>query len=241
MSKHALMIPPLKAGRTIRSLMVGVAIVTVFVAATLALPHRPAPVAAASATPPEPLHQSSDISPAVRPVAPSASNAVRAGAAPVVAPGAVTEPRDRTAPSKLKKNRIAEAATPAAAVTAIDDALGNEDPATTWASSESTSAEPSRVSVDPVEPGTVTITGCLEASVNEDRFRLTDTDGVDAPKSRSWRTGFLKKRLTAVALVEPPDPHALRAQIGHRVAATGVLTSRELRTTSLRVISPQCN
>src|SRR5262245_31111170 len=235
MSKHALMIPPLKAGRTIRSLMVGVAIVTVFVAATLALPHRPAPVAAASPTPPEPLHQSSDISPAVRPVAPSASNAVRAAAAPVVAPGAVTESRDRTPVSKLKKNRIAEAATPAAAVTAI------EDPATTWASSESTSAEPARVSVEPVEPGTVTITGCLEASVNEDRFRLTDTDGVDAPKSRSWRTGFLKKRSTAVALVEPPDPHALRAQIGHRVAATGVLTSRELRTTSLRVISPQCN
>jgi len=87
----------------------------------------------------------------------------------------------------------------------------------------------------------VTITGCLEISTNEDEFRLTDTEGADAPKSRSWRTGFLKKRSAAVALVAPPDPQALRKQVGKRVAATGVLTSRDLKVTSTRVVGSSCN
>ena len=43
-------------------------------------------------------------------------------------------------------------------------------------------------------PDMVTITGCLEVSTSGDTFRLTDTEGVDAPKSRSWRSGFFKKR-----------------------------------------------
>jgi hypothetical protein len=143
--------------------------------------------------------------------------------------------------SKAEKDRIAEAATPAAAVAAISEALGKVDSATPSESSASVSAEPALVSPDPAGPGTVTITGCLEGSVNENRFRLTETEGGDAPRSRSWRTGFLKKQSTSVALVEPPDPHALWAQVGQRVAATGLLSSRELRMTSLRVIGPRCD
>jgi hypothetical protein len=87
----------------------------------------------------------------------------------------------------------------------------------------------------------VTLTGCLEVSVDRDEFRLSDTDGVDAPKSRSWRTGFLKKRPTPVALVEPPDPHGLQIQVGKRVAATGQLIDRELKVSSVRVVSPSCD
>ncbi len=72
----------------------------------------------------------------------------------------------------------------------------------------------------------MTITGCLEMSVDETEFRLTDTEGVEAPKSRSWRTGFLKKHSSSIALVEMADAHALQAQVGKRVAATGVLNER---------------
>src|SRR4051794_1050377 len=36
----------------------------------------------------------------------------------------------------------------------------------------------------------VTIFGCLERS--NDTYRLTDTDGADVPKARSWKSAFLK-------------------------------------------------
>jgi hypothetical protein len=90
-------------------------------------------------------------------------------------------------------------------------------------------------------PPPVTVIGCLEMSVNRDEFRLSDTDGVDVPKSRSWRTAFLTKRATPVALVEPPDPRGLQVQVGKRVSATGVLTDREMKVSAIRVVAPSCN
>ena len=105
--------------------------------------------------------------------------------------------------------------------------------------------EPSRsVALAPAEvagPPPVTITGCLEMSVDETEFRLTDTDGVEAPKSRSWRSGFLKKHSAPIALVELPDAHGLQAQVGKRVAATGLLTSRSLKVSALRVLTSSCS
>jgi nicotinamidase-related amidase len=78
-------------------------------------------------------------------------------------------------------------------------------------------------------------------SVDQDEFRLTDTEGVGAPRSRSWRTGFLKKRSAPVALVEPPDRLALQTHVGRRVAATGLLTSHDLKVSALRVVGASCN
>jgi hypothetical protein len=94
---------------------------------------------------------------------------------------------------------------------------------------------------DSAGPATVTITGCLETVLSEDRFRLTETEGADAPHARSWRSGFLKKRSAPVELVEPPDPLALRKYVGHRVVATGLLTSRALRVRTLESAGPSCN
>jgi hypothetical protein len=87
----------------------------------------------------------------------------------------------------------------------------------------------------------VTITGCLEISTDDEQFRLTETEGAEALKSRSWRTGFLKKRSPPIALVEPPDRLAMRALVGKRVAATGLLASRELKVRSLRLVGAGCN
>jgi hypothetical protein len=223
--------------------MVAAAMITMFVV-TLTLSRRPAPLAAAAAEDalPEQLQQSSAIKLGAQPVATaSAPTAAGVALAPVIAPQAVRESSAKAAVLKSEKNRIAEAASPAAAVKAIDEALGKTDSATELVASESISAEPAPVSPDPRALGTVTVTGCLESSGNDNRFRLTDTEGVEAPRSRSWRTGFLRKRSTSVALVEPPDPHELQTQVGQRVAATGLLTSRELRVASLRVIGPRCN
>jgi hypothetical protein len=87
----------------------------------------------------------------------------------------------------------------------------------------------------------VTITGCLEISTDGTEFRLADTEGSDAPKSRSWRTGFLRKRTAPVALVGSSDPLALKKSVGKRVAATGVLTDRQLQVSSLNVVGSSCN
>jgi hypothetical protein len=87
----------------------------------------------------------------------------------------------------------------------------------------------------------VTITGCLEMSVDGSEFRLADTEGDDAPKSRSWRTGFLTTRRAPVALIDPPESFGLRSSVGKRVAATGSLTSRNLTVSALRVVDPLCN
>jgi hypothetical protein len=85
------------------------------------------------------------------------------------------------------------------------------------------------------------MSGCLEATVDGDQFRLTDTEGGDAPKARSWRSGFLKKRSAPVDLVELSDPVALRKYVGRRVVATGQLVGRELRVRSFQAAGGSCN
>lgn len=85
----------------------------------------------------------------------------------------------------------------------------------------------------------VTITGCLEIAKDEDRFRLSDTEGANAPKARSWRSGFFKKRSASVDLIGSTE--GLSRQVGQRVAATGVLSSRTLKIGTVRVVGSSCN
>ena len=90
------------------------------------------------------------------------------------------------------------------------------------------------------DPEATTIIGCLETSTTGDEFRLTDTEGTDAPKSRGWRSGFLKKRTVPVALVDARNGLALKSNVGKRVAVTGLLASRELTVSTLRVVDASC-
>jgi hypothetical protein len=92
------------------------------------------------------------------------------------------------------------------------------------------------------EPGSpaVTLTGCLEGTTDGDQFRLTDTEGANAPKARGWRSGFLKKRTAAVELVNVRDASALRRLVGHRVVTTGLLDSRELSVRSIASAGGMC-
>ena len=87
----------------------------------------------------------------------------------------------------------------------------------------------------------VTITGCLEMTVDETQFRLTDTEGSGAPKSRSWRSGFLKKGSAAVDIVDLSDSAALRPHVGQRVTATGVLAGRQMRLRSFQAAGSSCD
>ncbi len=84
----------------------------------------------------------------------------------------------------------------------------------------------------------VTITGCLEE--NDDAFRLKDTTGVDAPKSRSWKSGFLKKGSATIEVIDSANRLKLPSHVGERVVVTGMLVDREMRVSSLRRLSASC-
>jgi len=85
----------------------------------------------------------------------------------------------------------------------------------------------------------VTITGCVE--LDEETFWLKGTSGSDAPKSRSWRSGFLKKRPSPIELVDAGHTLKLPNFVGQRVAATGVLMNREMRARSLQRVGASCS
>ena len=204
----------------------------VLVVAAIALPRLapPVPGAADANEPAQPGEPVAEIAPTPHPVAPLTARV------PSKKPPLATPATHRVAEST-------KSPAPVAATASIRAAVESEDVASKPPASEPmpTLPAPASVSTGSTMPSPVTITGCLEISTDEDAFRLTDTEGVDAPKSRGWRTGFLRKRPAAVALLEVPDRLALKTNIGKRVAATGVLTSHELKVNSLRVVGLSCN
>ncbi len=85
----------------------------------------------------------------------------------------------------------------------------------------------------------VTITGCLERA-DETTFRLKDTVGEDAPKSRSWKSGFLKKGSTSIEVVDAADRLKLSDHVGQKVSVTGTLVDREMQVRSLQRLATSC-
>jgi hypothetical protein len=83
---------------------------------------------------------------------------------------------------------------------------------------------------------TVTISGCLDFDGKS--AWLKNASGVDAPRTRSWRSGFLKKRSSRIALVDGPT--SAEAYDGRLVSVTGVLVDREMRVSSLKPIAGDC-
>jgi hypothetical protein len=84
----------------------------------------------------------------------------------------------------------------------------------------------------------VTITGCLERA--DETFRLKDTTGVDAPKSRSWKSGFLKKGSASIEVVDAANRLKLPDHVGQRVSVTGTLVDREMQVRSLQRVAASC-
>ena len=85
----------------------------------------------------------------------------------------------------------------------------------------------------------VTIEGCLERA--DDTFRLTDTAGTNAPTSRSWKSGFLKRRPAAIEVRDSVKRVNLASHVGQRVSVTGTLVDRQMRASSLQPISLSCS
>ena len=84
----------------------------------------------------------------------------------------------------------------------------------------------------------VTITGCLERA--DETFRLKDATGVDAPRSRSWKSGFLKKGSASIEIVDTANGLKLPDHVGQRVSVTGTLMDRAMQVHSLHRIAASC-
>ena len=83
-----------------------------------------------------------------------------------------------------------------------------------------------------------TVVGCLEGEGVA--FRLTDTTGADAPKARSWKSGFLKKGAAPVKLVGASNALNLAGNVGRRVSVTGSLANREMEAHAMHRVAGTC-
>lgn len=175
---------------------------------------------------------------------PGRNPSVVISAQPSAAPEAVSEPAPaaevndvNSSPRRPSRVAIAHDASvkttppPAASIPAAKLAVTPAPaPASTPIAAESSASVTTVVSND----ASVTISGCLEMTPDGSEFRLTDTEGVDAPKSRGWRSGFLQKRNTPVALLPDSNSAGLRNYVGHRVSATGLLAKGTLTMRSFQ-------
>jgi hypothetical protein len=82
-----------------------------------------------------------------------------------------------------------------------------------------------------------TITGCL--AFDAGAYRLKDATGTDAPKSRSWKSGFLRKRSATLEVVDA-GALGLPNYVGQRVEVTGTLVEREMQARSLHRLAQSC-
>lgn len=78
----------------------------------------------------------------------------------------------------------------------------------------------------------VTLIGCLERT--DDGYRLKDTAGADAPRARSWKSGFLKKSSASLGVVDAARTLQLASHVGRRVSVTGTIEERVMSARSLR-------
>ena len=90
-----------------------------------------------------------------------------------------------------------------------------------------------------VESTSVTITGCLER--NAETFRLKDTSGTDAPRSRSWKSAFLKKGNASIDVVDSTNRLKMDDYVGQRVSLTGTLVDREMQARRVQRIATSCD
>jgi hypothetical protein len=233
-------VTPPASDATAAGMAVAVVVGTIVVGA-LALTAYPSRPVAAVATNPQP-HA---VAP---PVLRSAAVGKETRAVSLVPPQAFVEesPAPRAIVEKPRPTPVSSKIVwPPASLRSSPPAVATASAATGSASLETAAVERtvSASAPPPSDSGSqdvTTMTGCLEVAVEGDEFRLTDIEGAGAPKARSWRSGFLKKRAAPVELVELPDRDGLRKYVGHRVVATGLLTGRELRVRSFQSAGSSC-
>ena len=146
------------------------------------------------------------------------------------APAALPEPRARTAMADAPAAAAAPAPPAAAPALPPSDEVKDEPPAVDPAVLVTPAAT--------IEAPTATIAGCL--TFDDGEYRLKDATGTDAPKSRSWKSGFLAKRSASIDIVDSNQSLALPIHVGHRVEIAGTLVEREMQARSLVQLAGSC-
>ncbi len=137
-----------------------------------------------------------------------------------------------------QKATPAATASPAKAVTTTASATPAKPAATTTKGTPAKGKTANSAGSAQAAPEIVTITGCLEQK--DDGFRLKDTEGTDAPKSRSWKTLGLTKHASTISLIDTSHRLKLGTHVGQRVSVTGALVDKDLQGKSLKSLSPSC-
>jgi len=88
------------------------------------------------------------------------------------------------------------------------------------------------------EADLVTITGCLAS--DDQTLVLKDTSGTNVPTTRSWKSGFLKRRPAQIEIVGAASGVGLPSHVGHLVTITGTIVDREMQVRSLQRVAAAC-
>lgn len=150
---------------------------------------------------------------------------------------ATVEPTAEKPPvARVQEKKMAVAKAPAAADAPPARTL-RADAAATESAAPARAAE-STATITVQESAEVTIEGCLER--DDDTFRLKDTSGEGAPKSRSWKSGFLRKGAARIEVIDAANRLKLPNHVGQRISVTGVLVDREMHAHSLEFGEASC-
>jgi len=156
--------------------------------------------------------------------------ALRAARQPLATPGAQTALSTRQL-SDVSLQPSARPQQPRSAKAMTADAAAD---APSYAPAAESSANAAAGAAAPV-----TITGCLVR--DDDTYWLKDASGTNVPTSRSWKSGFLKKRSSRIELVESNKALKMPTYVGQRVSATGTLANGEMKTRSLHRVDASCS
>jgi hypothetical protein len=157
------------------------------------------------------------------------------------APEAMAVEAPQSAKAIQPKSPAAKAAKPAAAPNTVV-ATATAEPADATLPAKGTPAMESRsvaTKHQDEESIATTIGGCL---VHDDgMFKLKDTDGDHAPKSRSWKSGFIKKGPARIELVDASHRVDFTSHVGYRVNVSGMLADREMQVRSIKGGTERCD
>ena len=125
---------------------------------------------------------------------------------------------------------------PLVAIAPIQQPTAPEAPKPAFGSAKSASAQ---TAGNGAAADLATIEGCLIQADNQ--FRLKNTSGEDAPRGRSWKSGFLHRSAKTIDVLDQGQRLNLARHVGERVTITGILDDRELQGTSLKRVGESCS
>ena len=121
----------------------------------------------------------------------------------------------------------------------INTSAQSKTPAKAPAKAAPAKAAAPKVVAAPAESGkSVTLTGCLEADGR--KYMLTDLEGAQAPKGRSWKTGYVTQKSKDMEVVATSGVK-LGDHIGHKVSVVGVRNDTHLQARSIKQLAASCS